>query len=116
MLIKSLKNIDKKPVNMEGVKNAFRQVPIGKADESPNLSFRVFTLGPGGHTPYHTHESEHVNYFISGQGAIQDEKGELHSVQEGDFSLILPQEKHQYKNMSDTEDLVFICAVMKEYE
>ena len=116
MIIKSLKKADKKPVSMEGVKNAFRQVPIGKAEGSPNISFRVFTLEPGGHTPYHTHESEHVNYIISGEGVIQDEKGEMHSVQEGDFSLVLPHEKHQYKNMSNTKDLIFICAVMKEYE
>jgi len=116
MIIKSLKQIPKKPVDMEGVKNAFRQVPIGKEDNSPNTSFRVFTLEPGGHTPYHIHESEHVNYFISGEGAIQDKQGNLLSVKEGDFSLILPHEKHQYRNTSDTKDLVFICAVMKEYE
>ncbi len=116
MIIKSLKQIPPKPVDMEGVKNAFRQVPIGKEDNSPNISFRVFTLEPGGHTPFHIHESEHVNYFISGEGAIQDKQGKLHSVKEGDFSLILPHEKHQYRNTSDTKDLVFICAVMKEYE
>jgi quercetin dioxygenase-like cupin family protein len=116
MIIKSLKSVDKKPVGMEGVKNAFRQVPIGKEDDTPNLSFRVFTLEPGGHTPYHIHESEHVNYFISGKGVIKDEFGNLHPVTAGDFSLILPKEKHQYRNTSDTEDLVFICAVMKEYE
>ena len=101
---------------MDGVKDAFRQVPIGKADGSPNLSFRVFTLAPGGHTPYHEHISEHVNYIIAGNGAIRDEHDELHPVKAGDFSLIMPGEKHQYRNMSDTEDLVFICAVMKEYE
>ncbi len=116
MIIKSLKNVEKKTVNMEGVKNAFRQVPVGIADGTPNLSFRVFTLEPGGHTPFHIHESEHVNYFISGKGAVRDEQGVLHPVEAGDFSLIMPQEKHQYRNTSDTEDLVFICAVMKEYE
>ena len=29
---------------------------------------------------------------------------------------VSPGEKHQYRNTSDTEDLVFICAVPKEYE
>lgn len=116
MVIKSLKNVEKKAVEMDGVKKAFRQVSIGIADGTPNISFRVFTLQPGGHTPYHTHESEHVNYIISGKGAIQDENGKLHPVKTGDFSLIMPQEKHQYKNTSPDEDLVFICAVMKNYE
>lgn len=116
MIIKKINQVDKKVVNMDGVVNAFRQVPIGKADGTPNLSFRVFTLEPGGHTPYHIHESEHVNYFISGKGAIKDERGDLHSIERGDFSLVMPHEKHQYLNTSDSEDLVFICAVMKEYE
>jgi quercetin dioxygenase-like cupin family protein len=116
MIIKSLKDVKKTAVAMDGVKDAFRQVPIGKSDGSPNISFRVFTLSPGGHTPYHTHESEHVNYIIAGQGAILDVDGTLHPVTTGDFSLIMPGEKHQYKNTSDNEDLIFICAVMKEYE
>ena len=116
MIIKSLTKVKKTPVDMDGVKNAFRQVPIGKADGTPNISFRVFTLGPGGNTPYHIHESEHVNYIISGKGALKDVNGDLHAVEEGDFSLVMPGEKHQYKNTSESEDLIFICAVMKEYE
>ena len=116
MIIKSLKQIPPKPVDMEGVKNAFRQVPIGKENNSPNISFRVFTLEPEGHTPFHIHESEHVNYIISGQGAIKDENGELHPVEAGDFCLIMPGEKHQYLNVSEAENMVFICAVLKEYE
>ena len=116
MVIKSLKNVEKKPVSMDGVRNAFRQVPIGKADGTPNISFRVFTLEPGGHTPYHVHESEHVNYIISGKGVLQNEQGEMHPVEKGDFCLVMPNEKHQYRNASETEDLIFICAVMKEYE
>ncbi len=116
MLIKSLSAVSKTKVDMEGVKNVFRQVPIGKADNTPNISFRVFTVKPGGYTPYHSHESEHVNYVISGTAAIKDEKGDLHPLKVGDFSLIQPWEKHQYRNISDTDDLVLICAVMKEYE
>ena len=116
MVIKSLKNVTKTSVMMEGVKNAFRQMPVGKVDGSPNISFRVFTLEPEGHTPYHIHESEHVNYIISGLGAIKDENGELHPVEAGDFSLIMPGEKHQYLNVSEAENMVFICAVLKEYE
>jgi quercetin dioxygenase-like cupin family protein len=116
MIIRSLSDIPAKKVDMEGVRDAWRQVPVGKAEHSPNISFRVFTLKPGGYTPYHIHTSEHVNYIISGQGALKDEKGELHPVKAGDFCLVLPGEKHQYRNLSGKEDLVFICAVMKEYE
>jgi hypothetical protein len=39
MIIKSLKDVKKTSVVMDGVKDAFRQVPIGKSDGSPNISF-----------------------------------------------------------------------------
>ncbi|MBU1055979.1 MAG: hypothetical protein KKC46_19450 [Proteobacteria bacterium] len=50
-----LQDLEKLKVSMEGARNVFRQVPISKNDGSPNFSFRVFTIEPDGHTPYHTH-------------------------------------------------------------
>jgi quercetin dioxygenase-like cupin family protein len=37
-------------------------------------------------------------------------------VKKGDFALVLPGEKHQYKNMSPGNPMIIICAVPKEYE
>lgn len=116
MIIRSLLNVASKKVDMEGAKGVSRRVPVGKAEHTPHFSFRVFNVEPGGYTPYHAHPSEHVNYIIRGHGAVRDEQGELHPVREGDFCLIYPNEKHQYRNLSDKEELVLICAVMKEYE
>jgi len=101
---------------MEGVKNAFRQTVISKKDGAPTFSFRVFTLEPGGHTPYHRHPFEHGNYAIEGNGAIVKESGEQIPFNKGDFALILPNEKHQYRNKSVDTPFMFICAVPKEYE
>ena len=115
MKVVSLKDVDKIRPEMEGAKGVLKQVPIGVADGSPNFSFRVFTIEPGGHTPYHTHPFEHVNYVIEGRGEIVDEKGDAKKIGKGDFSLIDPDEKHQYRNSDDTP-LVVICAVPKEYE
>jgi quercetin dioxygenase-like cupin family protein len=53
---------------------------------------------------------------IRGKGAIVAEDGEEHEIKKGDFALILPNEKHQYKNKSANEPLVVICAVPVEYE
>ncbi len=116
MIIRSLKKVPRERLHGEEMRGVSRQVPVGKAEKSPNFSFRVFTLEPGGHSPFHSHASEHVNYIISGKGALKDEKGELHSLSAGDFCLVDPYEKHQYRNLSETEALVFICAVMKQYE
>jgi quercetin dioxygenase-like cupin family protein len=112
----SLENLEKVPANMKGAERAFKQVAISKADGSPAVSFRVFTLEPGGHTPYHAHDFEHMNYVIEGTGVIVNESGASTEFNRGDFALILPGEKHQYRNSSETEPFVMICAVPKEYE
>jgi len=116
MKISRLDNIEKKKVDMEGAKDVYKQVPISKDDDSPSFCFRVFTIEPGGHTPFHKHPFEHLNYIIDGHGAVVEGKGEEREIKKGDFALILPDEKHQYKNKSTSEPMVFICAVPKEYE
>lgn len=115
MLVKNIADAEEKEIRLEGVKNVRKKIPIGAEDGSPTMSFRVFTIEPGGYTPYHSHEQEHVNFIIEGSGAIIDEEGNEHYLRKGDFSLILPNEKHQYKNTGD-KDFVMICAVRKEYE
>lgn len=116
MKITNLDMVEKVEVTMQGAINAYRQVPISKNDGSPSFSIRVFTLEPGGHTPYHSHPFEHINYFLKGAGAVVTESGTALSVKNGDFVLVLPNEIHQYKNTSESEPLIFICAVPKEYE
>ena len=116
MKICSLQSIEKLPVNMEGAEKVFKQVPVSKADGSPTFSFRVFTLEPGGHTPFHEHESEHANFVIEGNGVIVNQNGEETEFKKGDFALILPREKHQYRNKSRSRQFIMICAVPKEYE
>ncbi len=116
MKITSLDKVATVKMDMEGARDAFKQIPISSADGTPNLSVRVFTIHPGGHTPYHTHPFEHLNYIIQGHGALVTENGVERPVQQGDFVLVLPGEKHQYKNMAGDKPLVMICAVPKEYE
>lgn len=116
MKITSLEQVQATPMQMEGAIGVTKQIPLGKADQAPNFSFRVFTVAPGGQTPYHTHDSEHLNYIIAGEGALVNEAGELQPVMAGDFSMVLPNEKHQYRNTSANQDLQFICAVPLAYE
>ncbi|MEW7976773.1 MAG: hypothetical protein AB2814_04835 [Candidatus Sedimenticola endophacoides] len=60
MKITRLEDCPTHPIHMEGVAGATKQVPVGRADGAPNFSIRVFTLEPGGHTPHHSHETEHL--------------------------------------------------------
>jgi quercetin dioxygenase-like cupin family protein len=112
----SLDQVAKSKMTMEGAKDVYKQLPISKADGTPSFSFRVFTIEPGGHTPYHTHEFEHLNYIIEGQGVLIDETGKENPVKQGDFALVLPGEKHRYRNASADHPFIMICAVPKEYE
>ena len=114
MKITRLEDCESKPVTMEGASGAFRQLPIGKADGAPNFSARVFTLEPGGHTPHHIHESEHINFVISGAGVAMEAETPR-DIREGDFILVKPGELHQYRNTGD-EPLVFMCVVPTQYE
>lgn len=100
---------------MEGAKGVFKQIPLSRKDGVPAFSFRVFTIKPGGHTPFHRHPSEHMNYVINGKGVLVAEDKE-YELNEGDFALVLPGEKHQYKNSLKDRDFRIICAVPKEYE
>jgi quercetin dioxygenase-like cupin family protein len=116
MKISRIEDIEKTRMGMEGAKDVWKQVPISKADGTPNVSIRVFTIMPGGHTPYHIHPFEHLNYIIDGEGAVIAETGEERPIKKGDFVLVLPDEKHQYKNTSAQEPMVMICGVPKVYE
>jgi len=116
MKIAGMDKIPKSKVTMEGSKGAHKQVPISKEDGTPAYSFRVFTIDPGGYTPYHAHPYEHLNYIIEGNGVIVTESGEERAIKKGDFALILPNEKHQYRNKSADKPFVMICAVPKENE
>lgn len=116
MKITNLDQTTKTIVDMEGVKDVFKQVPLSKEDGAPNFVFRVFSVAPGGHTPYHQHPFEHLNYVIEGKGALVSGNKDEHPIKQGDFAMVLPNEIHQYKNKSDQDQLIMICAVPKEFE
>lgn len=115
MYIARLRDVEKTVPLMEGAKNVYKQIPLSKKEGVPTFSLRVFTIKPGGHTPFHKHPFEHMNYVISGKGILVTEDRES-EMNEGDFALILPDEKHQFKSALGNQDFVFICAVPKQYE
>ena len=115
MKVISLDKVNKTKVEMEGAKNAWKQMPLSKKDGAPVYSYRVFTVEPGGYTPYHQHPYEHMNYVIEGKGALVNETGEETLLKAGDFALVNPNEKHQYRNKGD-KPFKMICGVPKEFE
>ncbi len=115
MKVVSLKDVEKKKVEMAGAEKAWKQMPLSQADGVPVYSYRVFTVEPGGFTPYHSHPYEHMNFIIEGEGALINEKGEETPLHAGDFALVNPDEKHQYRNKGD-KPFKMICGVPREFE
>lgn len=124
MKIIALAQVPATTPQMDGIKGLQKQVPVGIADGTPTMSLRVFTVQPGGHTPYHSHPWEHVNYILDGEGVMVDEAGVEHPIKAGDYALILPDEKHQFRNpardareeTAGGSELRFICLVPRERE
>jgi mannose-6-phosphate isomerase-like protein (cupin superfamily) len=54
-------------------------------------------------------------YIIEGKGALVNEKGEEQPLKAGDFALVNPEKKHQYRNKGDVPFKI-ICGVTKELE
>jgi len=52
---------------------------------------------------------------IEAEGALVKEKGEETQIKVGDFALVNPDEKHQYRNKGD-KPFKMICGVQKEFE
>lgn len=116
MIIRKLDQVAKTAVDLEGVRGITKQLVLGSADGVPNFSFRVFTLAPGGHSPHHSHQVEHLNIVLAGEGALLDGDGKLNPLRQGDFAFVAPGDVHQFRNTSASEDFVFVCAVPKAYE
>ena len=115
MKIIALDKVEMNEVHMEGAHKAWKQMPLSSGDGTPVYSYRVFTIEPGGYTPYHRHPYEHMNSVIEGDGALVNEAGEETPLKAGDFALVDPSEKHQYRNKGD-QPFKMICGVPKEFE
>jgi quercetin dioxygenase-like cupin family protein len=101
-----------KEVDMEGAKDVRMRMAIGVDDGAPNFIMRIFEVGPGGHTPFHTHAFEHENYIMDGEGSIVYPDGKEDPLVPGDIAFVPPNVKHQYKNAGKGV-FRFICLVPK---
>ena len=56
-----------------------------------------------------------MTYVTSGSGALVNEAGVETPLKAGDFALVNPSEKHQYRNKGD-QPFKMICGVPKKFE
>ena len=115
MIIKNIDQVPLQDVNMEGAKDVKVRVLFGPSDNAPTFAMRIFELAGGGHTPFHTHPFEHEAMLLDGDIAVVTKEGDR-PLQKGDVILVPPDEKHRFKNLSETESARFMCLVPIAYQ
>ena len=115
MLIKKIADIPAEQVQNEGAQNATVRVLFGRTDGAPTFAMRQFELEIDGATPFHTHPFEHQILILQGQLALVSEQGEI-PVSPGDVVMVLPGEKHQFRNVSKTKPAKMICVIPLEFQ
>jgi quercetin dioxygenase-like cupin family protein len=97
-------------VQMEGANKVRMKILIGPEDGSGNIIMRHFFVAPGGNTPYHQHNYEHVIKVERGRGIAVDENGSEHELSEGQSLFVRPGDLHQFRNPNN-DDFEFLCII-----
>ncbi len=101
--------MDAAPVDSEGAVNCRMCCLIGPNDAAPSFSMRQFEIGPGGHTPLHSHAHEHEAFILEGEGVLFDGQRE-HALRRGVAVFVPPNQSHQFRNASQGA-LKFLCLI-----
>ncbi|MDP4223765.1 MAG: cupin domain-containing protein [Bacteroidota bacterium] len=110
MKINNNEEITASEVKTEGAKGVRMKILLGLNEGSDNIIMRHFIISPGGNTPYHQHNYEHLVKIESNRGIAVDENGNSHEVKKGQSIFVKPNEMHQFRNPF-TEDLEFTCII-----
>jgi quercetin dioxygenase-like cupin family protein len=97
-------------VKMDGAKDVKMKILIGPRDDSENIIMRHFIIAPGGNTPFHQHNYEHVVKIERNNGIVVDENGNEYEIRKDQSIFVKANEKHQFKNPF-TEDFEFLCII-----
>ena len=109
MKIINFYNMEPEAVHLEGAKGVTIRWLISDKDGAPNFAMRLFEIERDGHTPLHTHDSEHEVFVLEGEGAIWHDGKEI-SMGPGCAIFVPPREKHCFINKGE-ESLRFLCMV-----
>ena len=97
-------------VKMDGAEKVKMRILIGLNEGSENIIMRHFIIAPGGNTPFHQHNFEHVVKIERNKGIAVDENKNEYEIKKGQSIFVKPNEKHQFRNPF-SEDFEFICII-----
>ncbi len=113
-VVKHYTEVNAEPVTVEGASEAYKRLLLGKRDDVPRFSMRMFEVHEGGNTPFHRHDFEHEIYVVEGSGRLIAGDEEF-PMKAGTVVYIPPMEQHQIINMG-VSSLKFLCLVPRDYE
>ncbi len=100
------------PMVGDGIQDVVKRVLVSPADGWDGWVMRLFDIGPGGHTPRHTHDWPHINVVLSGRGELHLD-GEDHPLEAGSYAFVPAGLTHQFRN-AGAETFSFVCIVPEE--
>jgi quercetin dioxygenase-like cupin family protein len=115
MRVKIEQEIPEAFVQDEGAQNVTKRILIGPGDGSSRIIMRYFKILPGGNTPKHSHDFEHVVRVEKGRGLVVDEAGQEIPISIGHSVYISSGKEHQFKNPHD-EPFEFLCTILNPDE
>jgi quercetin dioxygenase-like cupin family protein len=107
--VTDFKEVDLEDVNMEGAELAKVRWVFSKKDGAERFAFRIFDLGPEGHSPYHKHDFEHETFTLEGKGELRTEDGDF-PLEPGIAAYVPPNKMHGFYNIGDGT-FRFICCI-----
>jgi quercetin dioxygenase-like cupin family protein len=108
MKVTDYKEIGLRPVDIEGAEGVKMRWLISQK-EAPNFAMRMFELDKGGHTPLHTHLSEHEVFILEGEGELVFENT-TNPFKAGYVVYVPPDKLHQFRNTGNGL-LRFLCLI-----
>ena len=102
-------DLDPQPVTEQGAANATVRWLLSRPEGAPHFAMRLFDLAPGGYTPSHEHAWEHEVYMLEGEVEVVGNDGPRR-VRPGDAVLVLPDERHQFRNVGAVPAR-FLCLI-----
>lgn len=110
MKILHSQEISQERSSLSGTEGTTLRWLIAQKDGAPHYAMRLFEIEPGGSIPVHVHEDiEHEIFILEGEARCSD-GNEENLVKTGDALLVLPNDKHGFKNTSD-KPFRFICVI-----
>lgn len=94
---------------IEDAPGVLRRVVIDADDGAPRFTMRLFELGAGRSTPFHSHWWEHEVFVLSGEGIVKGKEKE-EAIGEGSVVFVSPNEEHCFVNTGN-DILRFVCVI-----